>query len=192
VTDSDSSSDALSAALAATVHDARVAQGLSVAALAEKAGVSRAMIAKIERGESQPTAVLLGRLSAALAMTLSELIARAEGDQRQLIRRADQQTWTDPDSGYLRRAVSPPGDAPLELVEVTLPPGAHVAFPAGTYPFIHQQIWLLEGRLRFRDGHTEHELAEGDCLRLGPPRDRVFINPAADPCRYLVVLAKRS
>src|SRR4051812_28665105 len=68
----------LTTSLAAAVRDARAAQGLSGAALAERSGVSRAMIAKIEREEAQPTAALLGRLSAALGMTLSELIARAE------------------------------------------------------------------------------------------------------------------
>ena len=51
------------AALAAAVHAAREAQGLSTSALAERSGVSRAMIAKIERAEAQPTAALLGRLS---------------------------------------------------------------------------------------------------------------------------------
>src|SRR3981189_3728363 len=66
--------DPLTARLAATVRDARTAKGMSVAALAEASGVSRAMIGKIERGEVQPTAALLGRLSAALGSTLSELI----------------------------------------------------------------------------------------------------------------------
>ena len=70
--------DELSASLAATVQAARVAQDLSVNALAERSGVSRAMIGKIERGEAQPTAVLLGRLSGALGMTLSELAAQLD------------------------------------------------------------------------------------------------------------------
>src|SRR5262249_24544852 len=69
-------SDRLATSIAETVHDARAARGLTVSALAERSGVSRAMIAKIERGDAQPTAVLLGRLSAALGMTLSELVAR--------------------------------------------------------------------------------------------------------------------
>jgi len=51
--------DQLSTSLAATLHEARLARDLSVNALAERAGVSRAMIGKIERGAAQPTAVLL-------------------------------------------------------------------------------------------------------------------------------------
>ena len=78
------------------------------------------MIGKIERGEVQPTAALLARLSGALELTLSELIARAEGDERRLVRAADQRIWTDPETGYRRRAISPPSRGPLELIEVEL------------------------------------------------------------------------
>src|SRR5436305_2396859 len=116
----------LSASLAATVHAARLARELSASALAERSGVSRAMIAKIERGEAQPTAALLGRLSAALGLTLSELFARTEGHAPRLARTADQTVWVDPETGYRRRSVSPAG-GPTQLVEVDLPAGAEVA-----------------------------------------------------------------
>jgi transcriptional regulator with XRE-family HTH domain len=183
--------DPLSASLATTLHGARLARELSASALAERSGVSRTMIGKIERGEAQPTAALLGRLSAALGMTLSELVARAEGDDHRLVRAADQPTWIDPDSGYRRRALSPAAGGPLELVEVDLPAGAEVSYPADAYTFIHQQIWMLQGRLRFREGDTEHELYTGDCLQLGPPSPCAFINPTRETCRYLVALTKR-
>jgi transcriptional regulator with XRE-family HTH domain len=183
-------SDTLTASLAQTVHDARVARGLSVSALAERSGVSRAMIAKVERAEAQPTAVLLGRLSGALGMTLSELVARAEQDDGRLARAADQPRWTDPESGYRRRAVSPAAGGPLELIEVELPAGAGVDFPAETYTFIHQQIWVLRGRLTFAEGDVEHDLRAGDCLQLGPPSPCRFDNPHPRPCRYVVALVR--
>lgn len=148
------------------------------------------MIGKIERGAAQPTAVLLGRLSAALGITLSELVARAEGDDRRLVRAADQPTWTDPATGYLRRALSPTPGGPLELVEVQLPPGTEVSYPAEAYTVRHQQIWMLEGRLSLREDDTVHQLDTGDCLRLGPPAPRTFHNLSDVPCRYLVAYAR--
>jgi transcriptional regulator with XRE-family HTH domain len=177
--------------LADAVQLARHARGLSTSELAERSGVSRAMITKIERAGVQPTAALLGRLSGALGMTLSELIAQAEQAGERLVRAADQPTWTDPDSGYRRRAVSPVSGGPLELVEVELPAGAEVSYPAETYAFIHQQMWVLDGRLRFREGDVEHVLEAGDCLQLGPPAACTFMNPARTPCRYLVALTRR-
>ena len=183
--------DSFSASLAATLRSARLARELSVNTLAERSGVSRAMIGKIERGEAQPTAALLGKLSTALRMTLSELVARTEGCRQRLVRAADQPVWTDPGSGYRRRAVSPATSGPLELVEVELPPGAKVSYPADSYAFIHQQIWILQGRLRFREGDTEHDLDAGDCLELGFAAPCAFLNPTGQTCRYLVALAKR-
>jgi transcriptional regulator with XRE-family HTH domain len=184
--------DSLTSSLAETVHAARVGRGLSTSALAERSGVSRAMIAKVERAEARPTAALLGRLSAALGMTLSELVARAEHADRRLSRAAEQPTWTDPESGYTRRALSPISGGPLELVEVELPPGAEVAYPADTYAFIHQQMWVLDGHLRFVEGDRVSDLHAGDCLQVGPPADCTFVNPGDAPCRYLVAVAKRS
>jgi transcriptional regulator with XRE-family HTH domain len=159
--------------------------------LAERSGVSRAMIAKVERAQVQPTAALLGRLSAALGTTLSELIARAEHADRRLARAGEQPCWTDPESGYRRRALSPASGRPLELVEVELPARAEVSYPADSYAFIHQQIYVLDGRLHFSEGDTEHELEQGDCLQLGPPAPCTFVNRTRRPCRYLVALTRR-
>jgi transcriptional regulator with XRE-family HTH domain len=164
---------------------------MSAGTLATRSGVSRAMIGKIERGEAAPTAVLLSRLSAALGMTLSELITRAEADDRRLIRAGEQRRWTDPATGYLRRAVSPTAGGPLELVEVELPAGAEAAFPAETYATAHHQIWVLDGTLTFREGDVEHVLNTGDCLQLGPPISCAYRNTTTQPCRYLVALARR-
>lgn len=181
----------LTSSLATSLRGARLALGLSVSALAKRSGVSRAMIAKVEHAEAQPTAVLLGRLSAALGMTLSELVAQAEGDDRRLVRAADQPRWVDPQSGYERRAISPAAGAPLELVEVELPASAQVSYPADAYAFIHQQIWVLHGRLVFCEGKTKHDLRAGDCLQLGPPAPCTFHNPGPRSCRYLVALTRR-
>src|SRR5205807_7058073 len=66
----DGTSD-LNQRIAARVRGLRAAQGLSLAALAGKSGVSRSMISLIERGESSPTAVVLEKLAAGLGVTLA-------------------------------------------------------------------------------------------------------------------------
>ena len=66
-----------------------------------------------------------------------------------------------------------------------------VPMPRESYLFIDQQIWVLEGRLRFIEGDETHELNVGDCLQLGEPRACVFENPTNTICRYLVAIRKR-
>ena len=46
----------------------------SLTELAEESGVSRAMINRVERGVSSPTATILGRLSGAFGLTVSQLL----------------------------------------------------------------------------------------------------------------------
>ena len=149
------------------------------------------MIAKIERGEVQPTAALLGRLSGALGITLSELIASAEGRPDRMARHGEQPVWTDPDTGYVRRAVSPDPRSTLQLIEVELPGFTRVSMPKESYLFIDQQIWVLEGTLTFIEGEQRHELEVGDWLQLGEPQTCVFQNRGERACRYLVALRKR-
>jgi transcriptional regulator with XRE-family HTH domain len=184
--------DDLSSSLASVLLRVRQNRGWSLQDLAQRASVSRSMISKVERGEAQPTAVVLGRLAGALGMTMTELVARAEGDGRRLIHRVDQPVWADPETGYRRRAVSPPSDGATQIVEVELPPGARVPYPADTYRFVEHQIWVLEGTLHFTEGDAGHVLGAGDCLQLGPPADCAYANPGEQPCRYVVVVTRRS
>jgi transcriptional regulator with XRE-family HTH domain len=179
--------------LAIRLRVEREERGWSIAELAERSGVSRAMISKVERAEASPTAALLGRLVGALGMTLSTLLARAEGDAGgggRIARAAMQPVWRDPETGYLRRAVTPPGARP-ELVRVELPAGARIDYPAHTYLNWSHAIWVLNGELLFHEGSARHCLAAGDCLVLGPPQDCAFENASGAPCTYLVALARR-
>jgi transcriptional regulator with XRE-family HTH domain len=177
-------------AIAATLRHEREMRKWSLAELAERSGVSKAMISKIERKEASPTATVLGRLSGAFGLPLSVLIAAAEGASERLSAAAAQPVWTDPETGYVRRAVSPSGAA-AELIEVSLPAGVRVPYPASAFAFQQQQIWVLEGQLDFVEGGTEHHLEPGDCLLLGNPADCSFSNPGASATRYLVVLSRR-
>jgi transcriptional regulator with XRE-family HTH domain len=184
--------DRMADPIARRIRLEREARGWSLADLAERSGVSKAMISKVERGEASPTAALLGRLSGAFGLTLSVLLARAEAAGSRLARAADQPRWTDPGTGYVRRQVSPASDIPLELIEVELPAGAEVAFPAASYAFIRQMIWVLHGALSFSEGEVTHELRAGDCLALGPPADCVFRNKGRTACRYLVAVLRQA
>lgn len=178
--------------LGARIRSERESRGWSLNELAERANVSRAMIHKVERGGSSPTAQLLGKLSGAFGLSMSTLLARVEAVGGDLLRWEDQSVWTDPETGYSRRQISPRTDIPLDLVHVTLPAGKEVPMPACACAFLRQLIWVLEGDLVFVEGTIRHELRAGDCLHLGPPEDCAFRNEGQLPCTYaLMVLRDR-
>jgi transcriptional regulator with XRE-family HTH domain len=178
------------AALANRLRTEREARDWTLADLAARSGVSRAMLSKIERREASPTAALLGRLSAALGLTLSQLFARVE-NAGQLARATDQPIWQDPETGFVRRSLSPQGAGPLELVWGELPPTATIDYPAESYAFMaDQQLVVIDGALTIHQGDTTYRLTPGDCLRFGPPRHVTFENPGPDLCRYIVAVLR--
>jgi len=179
-------------AIAKRVRLEREARGWSLAELAARSAVSKAMISKVERCEASPTASVLGRLSGAFGLPLSVLLALAEREGDRVARRAQQPLWTDPETGYTRRTLSPANGGQLELLEITLPAGVKVPYPASAFSFQHQQIYVLEGELDFIEGARSHQLSAGDCLQLGAPADCVFVNESGRATRYLVALTRRA
>ncbi len=190
---SESTASSLDQRIARRVRELRAAQGLSLAALAARSGVSRSMISVIERGESSATAVVLDKLATGLGVALAALFDAPAAAAQPVARRADQPLWRDPASGYMRRNVSPAGfTSPVQIVEVQFPPGARVAYESGPrIPVMHQQIWVLEGRMEVRLGDALYGLDAGDCLahRLDQPIS--YHNPSGTTARYAVVIASQ-
>jgi transcriptional regulator with XRE-family HTH domain len=186
-------SDGLDRRLGARIKALRKQHSLTLDALAERSGVSRAMISRVERAESSPTAALLDRLCAGLGVFLSALFRdERPGDGTPLARHADQPVWIDPGSGYVRRNVTPPGTtSQFEIVEVEMPPGARVWLEAPrAEQRLDQQVWLLAGEMTVTLDGTEHRLAAGDCLQMRLDGPIAYHNPGREPARYAVVLTR--
>ncbi|WP_295761430.1 helix-turn-helix domain-containing protein [Undibacterium sp.] len=176
--------------IARRISGLRAERGMSLEALASKCHVSRSMISLIERGESSPTAVVLDKLAFGLGVTLASLFEEPQDAASPLVRRAEQLLWTDPQSGYVRRNISPPHfRSPLQIVEVLFPAGATVSYQAGQRDSgIPQQIWLIEGSMEITSGGIHYSLHEGDCLAMQEHHEIIYQNSSALPARYLVVI----
>jgi len=164
--------------------------GLSLEDLSARSGVSRSMISKVERVESSPTAALLGKLCSGLGLTLSGLMADAERPQHAVMRRREQVTWRDPETGYVRRVVSPQTDSPVEIVEIELPPGARVGFDAWKMRAYEQHVVVLDGTLSLTIANEHLDLNVGDCAHMSVESGNVFENRMKKSARYLVAIRK--
>jgi transcriptional regulator with XRE-family HTH domain len=176
--------------LALRIRGERESRGWSLGGLAERAGVSKAMLSKIERAEASPTAATLARIATAYGLTMAALFEHTPKRSR-LLRAKDQPIWRDPKTSYLRRQVFLSQSNPLELVEVELPPRQEVGFPASAYHLIQQVVWVLSNRLVIVEGERRHELAAGDRVEFDEPSDVVFRNEGAQPCHYIVAVVRR-
>jgi transcriptional regulator with XRE-family HTH domain len=164
--------------------------GLSLDTLAAKSDVSRSMLSLVERGESSPTAVVLEKIATGLGVPLATLFSDPEAAASPVARRADRTPWRDPQSGYVRRNISPANfSSPIQIVEVVLPAGAHVAYETGARDvIIQQQIWVQQGNIEVTVGAVTHRLAEDDCLAMRLNEPTAFRNRTRRPARYIVVI----
>jgi len=179
------------ATLALRIRSEREIKGWSLADLAGRAQVSKAMLSKIERGEASPTAATLSRIATAYGLTLAALFEPGGAGNPRLLRAKEQPLWRDPKTSYLRRQVFLSRSNPLELVEIELPARQEVGFPASAYILVQQVVWVLTNRLTIMEGADRHELAAGDRIELGAPSDVVFRNEGTQSCRYLVAVIRR-
>jgi transcriptional regulator with XRE-family HTH domain len=167
----------------------RAERGWTLEALAARTGISRASLSRVERGELSPTATMLSTLCGQYGWTISRVMAEAENGPPARVRAAEQVIWKDPETGYVRRIVSPPHPhLKGELVEVTLPPGAKITYQTAPLPGLEHHLWMLAGVLDFEIEGTAFRLEKGDCLRYVPSGATRFECRGKRPVRYLIAL----
>lgn len=167
----------------------RTERGWSLDAVAERTGISRATLSRLERSELSPTAAMLNRLCTVYGWTLSRLMAEAETRSPNLVPAAEQTDWTDPDTGYRRRAISPPSaELRGEMVEVRIPPGAVVSYDSAPVNGLEHHLWMLEGALTLTVGGSVFQMRPGDCLRYVLTGPSTFENTGKRDTRYVIAM----
>ena len=177
--------------IASRVRALRTDLGLTLDALAAKCDVSRSMISLVERGEASPTAVVLEKIATGLDVPLATLFDDSSAPASPMSRRDDRTPWCDPQSGYVRRNISPANfPSPIQIVEIVLPAGARVAYETGARDLsVHQQIWVREGSIEVTLGSVTHRLSEDDCLAMQLNARTAFRNRTRKPARDILIVA---
>ncbi len=163
-------------------------RGLTLDALAEQSGVSRAMISKIERGAAVPTATVMGKLSAALEVGLSQLVGNARPREPVLLPQTEQAIYCDPASGLERRSLSPVfPDRPVDFVLNTLPPDGHVVFP-GHHLGVEEYLFVRQGKLIVVTDGQRHLVTQGSTLFYPAHTAHEFHNETDETAEFFIVV----
>ena len=101
-------SDSIERRIAQRIRSLRTERQWPLEELSQRSGVSRATLSRIENGEVSPTAAVLCKICGAFELTLSRLMVLVEEGFAPHLPRDGQVLWADPETGYQRRAVSPP------------------------------------------------------------------------------------
>ncbi|MDJ0820607.1 MAG: helix-turn-helix domain-containing protein [Paracoccaceae bacterium] len=170
--------DTVTDRLAAELAAMRAAQGWTLDQLAERSGVSRAALSRLEHAEVSPSADVLARLCAAHGLPLSRLMAQVETGFDAVVPVSDQPQWRDPDRPVNRRVMSPAAQGLSgEVQECRFGPGTVLDLPAPAQPGQEHHMIMMQGQLRVTLNDETHEIENGDALRfhlIGPMRQEVL------------------
>lgn len=175
--------------LGARVQSLRRERGLTLDGLAERSGVSRAMISKLERGEKNPTLVVAAKVAEGLGVTLSQLVGIEEQREVVLVPRGRRMVMRDPETGFERQLLSPTfGNRGVEFVRNIIPEGG----ASGEFPphrrGAEEYIVVEKGQLRAVLGGEEYVLDEGDAVYFEADVTHRFENAGNGECSYYLVI----
>jgi transcriptional regulator with XRE-family HTH domain len=167
----------------------RMKRGLSLERLAQRSGVSRAMLGQIELGQSAPTINVLWKIARALDVTFATLIQAREAGGTTLLKREQAKVLTSHGGAFSSRALFPfDGPRRAEFYELRLAPSAteHAeAHAAGTV----ENLVVSAGQLELQVGASErHRLETGDAIVFGADVAHAYVNVGDSECvMYLVM-----
>lgn len=154
--------------IGARLHEARRARGLTIAQVAEIAGVPASTISKIEKGRLRPSLVNAIHLSAALGENIGFLVNRYRDppQPRVIVRARRRETLRYDDMGLALQDLngpSPPGA--LEARVGVLDAGSHSGIEPMTHPG-EEICYVLSGAMRYRIADTTIDLGRGEYLQF--------------------------
>lgn len=181
--------------IAQQVRELRLAREYTLDVLATRCQVSRSAISLIERGEASPTAVVLEKLANGLGVPLTQLFDIPQNNQspQPMVRRTQQSEWKDPETGYIRRQVSPPNwKSPFQIVEIEFPPQSRITYEISeTSKVVQQQLWVVEGEIDIQLGDSSYALSTGDCLAMQLNQPVIYSNNSSQVARYILVVSNQ-
>ncbi len=169
------------------IRELRVGRGWTQDALAERAGVSKAMLSKVERGENNPTLVVAAKFAAALGLTMSQLIGADERRRSLWLPKEQRVTFLDPATGIERRLFPAFGSSAVDIVQVVMPVGSSSGDLAPHLTLVEYYLLVEQGVVRVTMGDDTYDLEEGDAFYFVADVPHRFDNIGAGEARYIGV-----
>lgn len=177
-----------SSTLGLNLRKLRLERGLSLEALAQKSGVSRAMLGQIELQRSAPTINVVWRITQALSLPFSALIAETPTNDARVLPKSRSKLLSSADGSFSSRALFP-ADRPrsVEFYEIRIAPAGVEqadAHTAGT----SENLVVSKGEVEVEIAGTVHRLETGDAMLFRADAPHIYRNVGkAEAVLYLVM-----
>lgn len=169
------------------LRSARIAQGLSVRRLAGLSGCSASSISQIERGIVTPRVDTLVALTAAMRMTVAQLLSE-EAAVHAPLRLADRMTIHN---GPLRREfpLTRSSVSSMEVYQVSIDPGGTSEDGLVVHGDSQEFCLVMQGEVVLQLGEERHLLETGDCMEYRSSVPHCMMNLADVTAEVLWVIS---
>jgi DNA-binding XRE family transcriptional regulator/quercetin dioxygenase-like cupin family protein len=183
---------ALEEAIARNVRQLRTQAGLSVGDMAERIGISKAMLSKIENAQTSCSLATLARLAAGLDVPVTSLFRGADTERQASYVKAGQGTPIVRNGSQVGHEYELLGTLRgehkrLESLMVTLTEKSE------THPLFQHPgtefIYMLEGEMDYGHSRAVYRLSPGDSLQLDGEGAHGPVELVQLPIRFLSVIA---
>jgi transcriptional regulator with XRE-family HTH domain len=178
----------LAPVVGANLRQLRMRRGLSLEKLAQRCGVSRAMLGQIELGQSAPTINVLWKIARALDVTFATLIQAREAGGTTVLKRAQAKVLTSHGGAFTSRALFPfDGPRRAEFYELRLAARSKEEADAHA-PGTLENLVVADGQLELHVGDELHRLDAGDAIVFEADVPHTYANSGSAECvMYLVM-----
>ncbi len=177
--------------LAQRIRELRRKRGLTLERLAERTQLTPSVLSKIENFRVTPSLATLGRLAAALGVSLADLVTGIDEKRRLVIVSIAERQSVErdrPRSAIVYKALAPTDHAKLmEPLLLEVPPGEprREALPHEGEEF----ILVVKGTVELEYGDERHRLEAGDSAYMDATEKHRLINPGEVTAEVLCVFA---
>jgi transcriptional regulator with XRE-family HTH domain len=174
-------------ALGARIRQARAGRELSLAELADLAGVSKSLISQIERGVATPSIDTIRKLASALHVPVFSLFLE-EADPQMVVRRDQRRVVRYPGSKASREILSPGLHGRMVLLWVTFPPEED-GRPRPVRHVGEECVVVIRGTLEVLIGEQTVRLERGDSMTFDPEVPHLFRNPDGETTEIIAAIS---
>ncbi len=175
--------------IARQLRQLRQQQAWTLDDLAGRTGISKSTLSRLEKADVSPTTDMLAKLCSAYSLTLSRLMLLIEEDFEPHYPADTQPVWTDPETGFVRRSLSPPASTLAgEVLECTIPANTTITYAQPPKIGLEHHLILQAGELTLSIESKCYTLKPGDSLRYQLSGTSCFQTPPKSAARYYLFI----
>jgi transcriptional regulator with XRE-family HTH domain len=174
--------------LGARLRHARESSRLSLGEVAERSGVTKSFLSRVERDETSPSVASLVSICNALDLPMADLF---QVPPTTLVRRADRPAFAElpKHADVVDTLITPAGERHVTVLESTVAPGGSGGDVLYTLPSECEVCFVVQGSIEVQVEDEVFELEQGDALTFGAAVPHTWRALDSDGARILWVLA---